>query len=84
MVTLEFNEVKIIGEKEIATPKYTCGSCSRCIKDDKYCTFHQRRVEPTHNRCFDHAMYASNPIKATFKHLPSEIMDKFVALSEAV
>ena len=36
-------------------PKYTCKSCTKC--SNKWCSFFNRRVEPTFNRCFSHTFY---------------------------
>lgn len=83
MVGLEFNEVvKIRGEEDVPVPRYNCATCTRCNLDEKRCNFHQRRVEPKFNKCFEHSSYGTNPIKAVFTQLPKEVMDRLLEENE--
>lgn len=42
-------------ENEELFPKFLCKSCTKCV--DKRCTFYNRPVEKTFNRCFNHSNY---------------------------
>lgn len=82
-VNLKELGLELVGEKDIETPKYTCKSCKRCNVAEKRCNFHQRRIEPNYNKCFEHSVYSSSPIKAIFTPLPDEVMDALVKQNEA-
>lgn len=73
--------VTIKREEKVPTPKFFCGTCTRCNTDSK-CDYFQRRVEPNYNRCFNHSSYVSPSIKAEFKPLPKEEMDKILEENE--
>lgn len=64
------------------TAEHLCGTCERCTADSR-CGYFNRYVERGYNRCFNHSKYVSSSIKAEFKPIPREEMDKIIAENEA-
>lgn len=84
MIQVEkFDEMIMKQELEIMQPKYTCGTCTRCSAESR-CEFFGRHVEKDYNRCFNHSTYATSTIKAEFKPLSDEVMDKIIEANEKV
>jgi hypothetical protein len=78
----KFETVTVKTEEAVPTPKHYCATCAR-LNNDLVCDCFQRRVEPNHNRCFNHSSYVSPSIKAVFKPIPKDEMDKIVEQNEA-
>lgn len=75
--------ITVTSELEIMQPKYTCGTCTRCNSESR-CEVFNRYIEKDYNRCFNHSTYVSPSIKAEFKPLPKEEMDKIIEENEKV
>lgn len=50
-------------EKEVKIPKWLCNSCTKCVAS--HCSFFNRHVDVTYNKCFYHSSYS--PLSVSFR-----------------